>query len=112
MNKAKLSDAPLIELQLVIDDILAFWGMIDDKLDDDHVRNIIKSGKRIERFDLYARLGLGREVLVREANRMIPRIEKSGMDINKDRLEEIRKAVEEQEVDYYGVIRMVETLIA
>jgi hypothetical protein len=43
---------------------------------------------------------------------MIPRIEKSGMDINKDRLEEIRKAVEEQEVDYYGVIRMVETLIA
>jgi uncharacterized alpha-E superfamily protein len=112
MNKAKLSDAPLIELQFVIDDILAFWGMIDDKLDDDHVRNIIKSGKRIERFDLYARLGLGREVLVREANRMIPRIEKSGMDIKKDRLEEIRKAVEEQEVDYYGVIRMVETLIA
>ena len=112
MNKAKLSDAPLIELQLVIDDILAFWGMIDDKLDDDHVRNIIKAGKRIERFDLYARLGLGREVLLREANRMIPRIEKSGMDINKDRLEEIRKAVEEQEVDYYGVIRMVETLIA
>ena len=92
--------------------IQLFWGMIDDKLDDDHVRNIIKSGKRIERFDLYARLGLGREVLVREANRMIPRIEKSGMDIKKDRLEEIRKAVEEQEVDYYGVIRMVETLIA
>ena len=84
MNKAKLSDAPLIELQFVIDNILAFWGMIDDKLDDDHVRNIIKSGKRIERFDLYARLGLGREVLVREANRMIPRIEKSGMDIKKD----------------------------
>ena len=52
MNKAKLSDAPLIELQFVIDNILAFWGMIDDKLDDDHVRNIIKSGKRIERFDL------------------------------------------------------------
>ena len=63
-------------------------------------------------LNLYARLGLGREVLLREANRMIPRIEKSGMDINKDRLEEIRKAVEEQEVDYYGVIRMVETLIA
>jgi uncharacterized alpha-E superfamily protein len=112
MNKAKLSDAPLIELQFVIDDILAFWGMIDDKLDDDHVRNIIKSGKRIERFDLYARLGLGREVLVREVNRMIPRIEKSGMDVKKDKLEEIRNAVEEQEVDYYGVIKMLEALIA
>ena len=112
MNKAKLSDAPLIELQFVIDDILAFWGMIDDKLDDDHVRNIIKSGKRIERFDLYARLGLGREALVREVNRMIPRIEKSGMDVKKDKLEEIRNAVEEQEVDYYGVIKMLEALIA
>ena len=43
---------------------------------------------------------------------MIPRIVKSGMDVKKDRLEEIRKAVEAQEVDYYGVIRMVETLIA
>ena len=112
MNKAKLSDAPLIELQLVIDDILAFWGMIDDKLDDDHIRNIIKSGKRIERFDLYARLGLGREVLIREANRMIPRIEKSGMDVKKEKLLEIRRAVEEQEVDYYSVIKMVEALIA
>ena len=112
MNKAKLSDAPLLELQLVIDDILAFWGMIDDKLDDDHIRNIIKSGKRIERFDLYARLGLGREVLIREANRMIPRIEKSGMDVKKEKDLEIRRAVEEQEVDYYGVIKMVEALIA
>ena len=76
------------------------------------LRNIIKSGKRIERFDLYARLGLGREVLVREVNRMIPRIEKSGMDVKKDKLEEIRNAVEEQEVDYYGVIKMLEALIA
>ena len=76
------------------------------------LRNIIKSGKRIERLDLYERLGLGREALVREVNRMIPRIEKSGMDVKKDKLEEIRNAVEEQEVDYYGVIKMLEALIA
>ena len=43
---------------------------------------------------------------------MIPRIEKSGMDVKKDKLEEIRNAVEEQEVDYYGVIKMLEALIA
>ena len=66
------------------------------------------NGIKFQQYDDYPT----REVLVREANRMIPRIEKSGMDIKKDRLEEIRKAVEEQEVDYYGVIRMVETLIA
>ncbi len=112
MNKAKLSDAPLIELQQVIDDILAFWGMIDDRLDDDHIRNIIKSGKRIERFDLYARLGLGRDVLLREAGRMIPRIQKSGMDVAQEKLDEILEALENQEIDYYDVINKVETVIA
>ena len=43
---------------------------------------------------------------------MIPRIEQSGMDVKKDKLEEIRNAVEKQEVDYYGVIKMLEALIA
>ena len=111
-SEKKIVKDGVVPEDFVIDDILAFWGMIDDKLDDDHIRNIIKSGKRIERFDLYARLGLGREVLIREANRMIPRIEKSGMDVKKEKLLEIRRAVEEQEVDYYGVIKMVEALIA
>jgi hypothetical protein len=34
------------------------------------------------------------------------------MDVKKEKLLEIRRAVEEQEVDYYGVIKMVEALIA
>lgn len=111
MNKAKTSDAPLMELQQVIDDLLAFWGMIDDRLDDDHIRNIIKSGKRVERFDLYARLELGRDVLVREANRMIPRIEKSGIEVERDKLDAIMDAVDKQEVDYYSIIGIVENIM-
>ena len=52
MNKAKISRAPLIEMQRVIDNILAFWGIVDDSIDSEQVRNIIKTGKRIERIDL------------------------------------------------------------
>ena len=84
---------------------------IDDRLDDDHIRNIIKSGKRVERFDLYARLELGRDVLVREANRMIPRIEKSGIEVERDKLDAIMDAVDKQEVDYYSIIGIVENIM-
>lgn len=47
MNKARISRAPLIEMQRVIDNILAFWGIVDDSIDSEQVRNIIKTGKRI-----------------------------------------------------------------
>ena len=56
MNKAGISDAPMVELQRVTDNILAFWGIADDMIASEQVRNIIKIGKRVERLDLYARL--------------------------------------------------------
>ena len=54
MQKARVSESPLIELQKVLDYLLAFWGVADDVIDDERIRNIIKAGKRIERIDLYA----------------------------------------------------------
>ena len=83
MNKAKISRAPLIEMQRVIDNILAFWGIVDDSIDSRQVRNIIKTGKRIERIDLYARLGISREELEREISRLATRIDRSGMNMMK-----------------------------
>lgn len=112
MNKAKLSQSPLIELQQIIDDILAFWGMIDDQIDDSQIRNIIKSGKRIERIDIYARLGVSKEELLREVNRMIPRVEKSGMDYDPGKLTAIEEAFQKQELDYYEIVNLVESVYA
>jgi len=112
MNKAKKSDAPLIELQQIIDDILSFWGIVDDQIDDSNIRNIIKSGKRIERIDLYARLGVGRDELFREVKRMVPRVEQSGIDYDKDILSSIQKAFESTDIDYYKVVNMVESVYA
>lgn len=111
MNKAKISRAPLIEMQRVIDNLLAFWGMVDDSIDSEQVRNIIKTGKRIERVDLYARLGVEKKELVRELNRLAPRIERSGMEYRKDKIETLKELVAEPEIDYYRIVYEIETIL-
>ena len=110
MQKAKISESPLIELQKVLDYLLAFWGVADDVIDDERIRNIIKAGKRIERIDLYARLGAGGKELIREVNRMIPRVEHSGLNYDVDNLIKIKEMVNSSEVDFYGVVQAVESV--
>ena len=95
MNKAKISRAPLIEMQRVIDNILAFWGIVDDSIDSRQVRNIIKTGKRIERIDLYARLGISREELEREISRLATRIDRSGMKYDEEKILHLKQLLEQ-----------------
>lgn len=111
MNRAKISRAPLIEMQRVIDNILAFWGIVDDSIDSEQVRNIIKTGKRIERIDLYARLGMTRKELVREIDRLVPRIERSGMEYRKDKIGALKELVTQPEINYYRIVYEVETIL-
>ena len=111
MNKASISKAPLIELQHVIDDLLAFWGIADDQIDSEQIRNIIKAGKRFERIDLYARLGVAGQELMREVHRMIPRVERSGLEYKADQLKLLKQLAEEPEPDYYRIVREVETVL-
>lgn len=111
MNKAAVSNAPMIELQYIMDHILSFWGIADDQIDSEQVRNMIKAGKRIERIDLYARLGVPRKELVREVCRMIPRVERSGLLYDKSRLEQMKELVENPDLDYYTIVSGVEAII-
>jgi len=110
MQKAKISESPLIELQKVLDYLLAFWGVVDDAIDDFRIRNIIKAGKRIERIDIYARLGAGGKELIREVNRMIPRVERSGLNYDVDTLVRIKEMVNSSNVDFYKVVAEVESI--
>ncbi len=50
---AENSNSPIADLMLVTDHIYAFWGCVNDSIDDEQIRNIIKLGKGIERLDLY-----------------------------------------------------------
>lgn len=110
MNKAAGSHAPLIEMQQITDNLLSFWGIVDDSIDSEQIRNIIKAGKRIERIDLYARLSVAQSRLIREVNRMIPRVQKSGIPYDESSLRSVKFLVEQPELDYYGIVSAVEAI--
>ena len=112
MNNAAKSESPLIELQQIVDDLLSFWGIVDDQIDVEQIRNIIKAGKRIERVDLYARLELDKSKLEREIHRMIPRVLRSGMKYNESSLSKVSTLVNENALDYTKIISSVETIVA
>lgn len=111
INKAAASSAPLIEMQAVLDHILSFWGIVDDQIDSEQVRNMIKAGKRIERIDLYARLGAAQSELIREVHRMIPRVERSGLSYDKEKLALLNQLVESTDLDYYKIVSVVEAIL-
>ena len=110
MNKAAMSSSPLVDLQRVNDNLLAFYGTVDDQIDSENIRNIIKSGKRIERIDMYARLGAPRKELAREIHRMIPRVRNSGLDYDDTKLIRIDDMINEDDINYYGIVSEVETI--
>ena len=112
MNNASVSDAPLIDLQQIIDDLLSFWGLVDDQIDSDQIRNIIKAGKRIERIDLYARLEVEKPRLVREVRRMIPRVLRSGMKYDDMSLNRVSTLINDVNLDYEKIITNVEKIIS
>ena len=56
MNNASVSDAPLIDLQQIMDELHLSCGIVDDQIETDKIINIIKGGNRNERIDLYERL--------------------------------------------------------
>ncbi|MCR5149153.1 MAG: alpha-E domain-containing protein [Eubacterium sp.] len=111
MNNASISDAPLIDLQQIMDDLLSFWGLVDDQIDADQIRNIIKAGKRIERIDLYARLEVEKSRLVREVHRMIPRVLRSGMKYDEASLSKVSTLINDSEMDYESIISSVESIV-
>ena len=111
MNAAKLSDAPLLHFQKITDAILAFWGCVDDQIDDENTRNIIKIGKRVERLDLYARLRKSPGAIQREVNRLAGRISRTDLIYSKDDLQTLKDLAAAPEPDYREIIRIVEQLV-
>jgi len=111
MNKAKISETPLIQLQRVVDNIVAFWGMADDAIDNEAVRSMIKLGKRIERIDLYARMNMSPEELRREMKRLNLRINRTGLSYSTKKLAHLNYLVEMDDIPGNMVVEEIETLI-
>ena len=111
MKKAAQSSAPLLELQKILDYCMAFWGIADDMILSENTRNILKSGKRVERIDLFARLKKPREDLEREVARLTGRIPKCNLKYNKEILNNLNDLVKEDEIDYRKIVSEVESIL-
>ncbi len=111
MQRAKEDQAPAIEFQEVIDDLLAFWGIVDDQIEDENTRNIIKVGKRVERLDLYTRLKMDRVSIRREVRRLAGRIDRCSLQYREESIVELQYAMQDTDLDYAAILTSVERIL-
>lgn len=87
------ADAPVYDLQQVIDYLNAFWGCMDDQVEDEESRNIIKCGKYLERLDLYMRLGYPAKAVEKEFSKFLNRLGRVGLSYKEENLDVLREIV-------------------
>lgn len=76
MEQKGSTGAVIYDLQPVLDDIFAFWGCLDDKVEDEECRNLIKCGKYLERLDLYMRIDYPYKYIEKEFSKFQNRLHK------------------------------------
>ena len=107
MKKAAASESPVYYLQQVLDNILAFWGCLDDEIYDESIRNTVKCGKRVERLDIYLRLKKPKEELNREVRRLMQRIDSTKLSYNRAALLYTAAMIEEDPIEYEELLNKV-----
>lgn len=111
LKAAKISDAPMIELQSVIDNLLAFWGAVDDSIDDVIVRNLIKLGKKVELLDLKLRFDEENKELKRIFQQVDFYLHRVNIECNKVAYYELALALTRGEKANEQMIHSLEQLI-
>ncbi len=109
MRKAAIGNAPLVGLLKVTDDLYAFWGCLDDSVASQSERSIVKTGRRVERVDLYLRFGMPAEVIQHEINRLENRIRLTGLKYDDESITDLRVLVSKG--SYPDAVRLVESFI-
>ncbi|MDR1728231.1 MAG: alpha-E domain-containing protein [Acidobacteriota bacterium] len=82
LRLAAKSGSPALELQWVLDDIMAFRGSFEDFIVDETVRNIIKCGISVERVSMFERLGVQREEAGVELRKLVYRMAKTRLPVD------------------------------
>lgn len=82
LDRGAKSTAFAYDLQPVLDYLFAFWGCLDDNVEDEECRNIIKCGKYLERLDLYMRLDYPYRMIEKEYNKFLNRLHKIRIGYN------------------------------
>ncbi len=106
-------NACAVELQWVIDDIMAFRGSYNDAIEQEEIRNVIKSGASVERVSTLIRFGQAdEETLRKEVLRLMNRLYKTHLPHQETALVQIQKFAfgEEGQPDSGSLLGCVETL--
>ncbi len=111
IKNAEKSNSPIADIMLVIDHILAFWGCVNDIIDDEQIRNIIKLGKGIERLDLYLCLAIPDYYIKKEYKRMKNFLQKSKLRYDESILYTLDNMLSENELNYESIKNLVRNLI-
>lgn len=114
--RAKSSSAPSLDAQAVIDSIMAFRGSFDDAVDDEGIRDLIKSGFAVERCSLYLRLGYPDRLCLKEMSKLLSRVKKTPVRTRSLSFSELLKATAGGDTgtlpeDRTGLILSAEALI-
>lgn len=83
----------MFQLQQVVDYLFAFWGCVDDYVENEECRNIMKTGKYAERIDLYIRLQYHTKDIEKEFTKFVNRMKKTNMHCNLDKLAELTEII-------------------
>lgn len=86
MDNARTSAAPMLDLQLVRDYLMAFKGCVDEFIADEDSRMIVKCGFTVERIDLLLRLDWRTNELDKEFARLASRLRRTHMARDAKRL--------------------------
>lgn len=89
MTMASRSDAPVVALQWVLDDLMAFWGSFERSVDQEEARNITKAGSSVERLSLMLRLDEQEQNLKTEAQKLLNRLYKTDLTTDTQALKNI-----------------------
>lgn len=85
--------------QQVVDYLLAFWGILDEKVGTKHKRSLIKAGRYLERLDMQIRLGTDWEELEITFGKLVRRLEGSGIKINQEKLDALTYLINSKKGD-------------
>lgn len=104
-------DSFILDLQGTLDHILAFWACLDDDVENYEVRNIIKLGKRLERFDMYLRLRKDKAMLHKACDTLDHRLKKSNLPYDRESFMKVRSMIAQPRINYDEAIYLVESLV-
>lgn len=91
--------------------MLAFWGAVDDSIDDSKIRNLIKLGKKTELLDLKLRFGEASSELQRVFRQLDFYLHRVNIDYDKVAYYELALALERGDAANKDMIHSLERLV-